>query len=255
MAADSASSFPNGMTYQHANKIVNLSKGLPIGAMITGTGGIGKESIDTLLKDLRLRFSGNDDSHLDWALDPKNFTMQEIAGRVREFIFEEKINSVGLTDVGMLIRLCGYSSGSPLAETWDVAINGAECHIPTLLQGVDDFGPRWCGEYEALDRLILGVGTGFMQSAINQSFTKEAAIETKAKFTSDLYATLSIPAMPIQDAIDLAKFLVETTIGFVKFSFDRPIKSVGGPIEIAAITKHEGFKWVQRKHFFRHDLN
>jgi hypothetical protein len=53
MAADSASSFASGMVYRHAYKIVNLRQGLPIGAMVTGAGGIGNESIDTLLKDLR----------------------------------------------------------------------------------------------------------------------------------------------------------------------------------------------------------
>jgi hypothetical protein len=39
--------------------------------------------------------------------------------------------------------------------------------------------------------------------------------------------------MPIQDAIDLARFLVETTIGFVRFAVFLP-KSVGGAVEIAA---------------------
>jgi hypothetical protein len=51
--------------------------------------------------------------------------------------------------------------------------------------------------------------------------------------------------MPIQDAINLARFLVETTIGFVRFAVFLP-KSVGGAVQIAAITKHEGFRWVQR---------
>jgi hypothetical protein len=32
-------------------------------------------------------------------------------------------------------------------------------------------------------------------------------------------------------------------------------KIVGGPIEIAAITKHEGFRWIQRKHFYPAGLN
>ena len=62
MAADSASSFASGMVYRHADKIVNLRQGLPIGAMVTGAGGIGNESIDTLLKDLRRRFSGEDEA-------------------------------------------------------------------------------------------------------------------------------------------------------------------------------------------------
>ena len=30
---------------------------------------------------------------------------------------------------------------------------------------------------------------------------------------------------------------------------------VGGPIEIAGITKHEGFKWVRRKHYFDTAMN
>jgi hypothetical protein len=47
MAADSASSFASGMVYRHADKIVNLRQGLPIGVMVTGAGGIGNESIDT----------------------------------------------------------------------------------------------------------------------------------------------------------------------------------------------------------------
>ena len=54
--------------------------------------------------------------------------------------------------------------------------------------------------------------------------------------------------MPIQDAIDLARFLVETTIGFIKFAVFLP-KSAGGAVQIAAITKHEGFRWVQRRRF------
>ena len=74
------------------------------------------------------------------------------------------------------------------------------------------------------------------------------------KMGPDLYETLVMPAMPIQDAIDLARYLVETTMGFSKFSISRA-KTVGGPVEIAAITKHEGFRWVARKHFYSNSLN
>ena len=68
---------------------------------------------------------------------------------------------------------------------------------------------------------------------------------------------LTIPmvtaAMPIQDSIDLVSFLVESTIKFSKFA--PGAATVGGPMEIAAITKHEGFRWVQRKHYFESKLN
>jgi len=47
MAADSASSFASGMIYNHAQEIVNLRRGLPIGAMMTGAGGIGNDGSRT----------------------------------------------------------------------------------------------------------------------------------------------------------------------------------------------------------------
>ena len=61
--------------------------------------------------------------------------------------------------------------------------------------------------------------------------------------------------MPIQDAIDLASYLVDVTIGFTKFSIKKQPKTVGGSIEIAAITKHDGFRWIQRQQFYPASLN
>ena len=60
-------------------------------------------------------------------------------------------------------------------------------------------------------------------------------------------------AIPIQDALDLAQFLVDLTAKYSRYT--PGYQSVGGPIDIAAITKHEGFKWVQRKHYFGATLN
>lgn len=248
MAADSASSFASGMVYQHADKIVNLRQGLPIGAMVTGAGGIGNESIDTLLKDLRRRFNGEDEARRDWALDPARYTLAQVAERLRSFLFEEKAAAYA-GGVWTRVRLCGYSADRSLAEVWEILLLGPESPAPTQVQGEQDFGIRWDGEYEALSRLIFGLGTGFEDAAAHSGLTAEAARDLHAKLSPALFELLFIEAMPIRDAVDLARFLVETTIGFVKFSIARP-KTVGGSIAIAAITKHEGFQWVQRQNGF-----
>ena len=70
---------------------------------------------------------------------------------------------------------------------------------------------------------------------------------------SKLEINVAPPAMPMQDAIDLAEFLVHTTIMFSRFKAGAP--TVGGAIEIAAISKHEGFRWVRRKHYYPPELN
>ena len=64
---------------------------------------------------------------------------------------------------------------------------------------------------------------------------------------------LYMPPMPIQDAIDLAEFLAQTAIGFTRFRAGSP--TVGGPIEIAAVTKHDGFVWVRHKEYYDRRLN
>jgi hypothetical protein len=253
LAADSATSFAIGQIYEHANKIVNLVKGLPIGVMTCGAGGIGNASTATLLKDLRQRLAGEDEAHSDWKLNPAKYTMEFVNSRVQEF-FNEKVKEADFTSF-LLLRICGYSSGRPLPEVWQVAFLDQEERLdPCCIQPEDNFGARWNGENEALDRMILGMGTIPEAGVKALGMTVEQAAEAHNMLLPHIYENLILPAAPVQDAIDLARFMVETTKGFIRFSITRP-KTVGGPIEIAAITKHEGFKWVQRKHFFSSEFN
>lgn len=59
--------------------------------------------------------------------------------------------------------------------------------------------------------------------------------------------------MPFADAIQLAKFLVDVTIGYTRYLLGPD--TVGGQVELAGISRHEGFKWVMRKHYYSRELN
>jgi hypothetical protein len=246
MASDSASTFTNTQVYDHAEKIVNLVKGLPIGVMVTGDGGIGSESLTTLLKDLGKRLQDKRDSMY---LDPSSYTMQVVANRLHEFLFGEKSMPMGGT-ANILLRVCGYSAGRPLPEVWQVQLQGATAYANLLVHSEGDFGVNWDGQYDALNRLVLGIPTNFEQILIDWGMQQSDANNLISVIRRKALETLAIPTMPIQDAIDLARYLVEVTIGFTKFSILKQPKTVGGAIEIAAITKHEGFRWVQRKQFY-----
>ena|SRR5258706_2876599 len=104
-----------------------------------------------------------------------------------------------------------------------------------------------------MNRLILGLGVNFGKALVDEGLEAEKATEATSKIMAKLSVPLVIAAMPIQDAIELAIFMVETTIKFVRFNLRS--ETVGGPIEVAAITKHEGFKWVRRKLFYSGELN
>jgi len=70
--------------YNHGNKIFNLVKGLPIGAVFYGAGSFGTASTPTLIKDLRRRFVGESPTTAKkWKLNPKSYTIEEVAVRAK----------------------------------------------------------------------------------------------------------------------------------------------------------------------------
>ncbi|WP_334187401.1 hypothetical protein, partial [Noviherbaspirillum sp.] len=200
------------------------------------------------LMDLRRRFAGQVPAHPEWMIDADDYSIEGIAVRLRQFLFEEKAVPHGAT-TWTKVRVCGYSAGRSLPEIWEVNLMGENCPPPSCVQNEQEFGLRWDGEYEALDRLVFGLGTRFNEFAMKHGMASEDVVKLRENVVPELYELLFIEAMPIRDAVDLARYLVETTIGFVKFSVSRP-KVVGGPIEIATISKHEGFQWMQRSERF-----
>jgi len=266
LASDSATSLmirdPQGNTgvgniYNTANKVFNLRKGLPIGAITWGAGSIGNASISTLIKDLRKRYSGEDSAHTDWHIDPDNYTVQEVAKKLKEFIFDELYTPAfaSWADKPVLgFMVAGYSANEKLAEEYKIDIKNGACNGPVLIRQKSDSGVTWSGEPEAINRLMFGIAGQLPNVLVNQLGLQPANVQTAiTAIQQACHAPLVMPAMPMQDAIDLAEFFIDLTIKFSKFNMGAP--TVGGPIEIAAITKHEGFKWVKRKHYFDTKLN
>ncbi|HVV76783.1 MAG TPA: hypothetical protein VHC43_12165 [Mycobacteriales bacterium] len=260
LAADSAStllqSSPEGVgvinVYNNANKIFNLRKGLPIGAITWGAGNLGVASTSTLAKDLRRRFTDESD---EWHLNPETYTIGEVAQHVKEFFFDQHYQEAFAEwpqkpELGFTIA--GYSANSPLAEEYQVVIADGDCVGPTALRPPDDTGLTWNGNPEAITRLMFGVSTFTPQVLTTMGLGEQAQAITDA-LSQQQVAPLVQAAMPIEDAADLAEFLVHATVRFVRFL--PGADTVGGPIEIAAITKHEHFKWIKRKHYYSRELN
>ncbi len=274
LAADSASTLISANqtgegsvinVYNNANKIFNLKKGWPIGAVSWGLGNIGNSSISTLMKDLRSKFSENGKktpkkTKSDWFLNENEYTVSKVAELVRRFIYEENYlpsfkdiePKESRPSLGFIVA--GYSATETMAEEYQINIINGECASPTQIRSQNESGATWNGQTDAISRLVLGVGTQLPRVLEENLGVQANQIESVVNVIQQrLTVPLIIPAMPIQDAIDLAAFLVDTTIQFYRFSPGAPV--VGGPIEIAAITKHEGFKWIRRKHYYSQELN
>ncbi len=62
-----------------------------------------------------------------------------------------------------------------------------------------------------------------------------------------------IGSLPVDEMAELAETLI--MLESVKEKVTKPTEMVGGPIDVAVISKAEGFVWIKRKHYFDPKLN
>ncbi|MCL2863248.1 MAG: hypothetical protein FWE54_04060 [Methanimicrococcus sp.] len=114
---------------------------------------------------------------------------------------------------------------------------------------------------ETIDSFIFGMNQGFEKYIQNILKTKcsDAADEIlkdirgypSAVFVAPVYRAVSSMsktelAMMAESLINLSSFRLKIT---------NEVETVGGPIDVAVITKSEGFIWVKRKFYFDSELN
>jgi len=261
LSSDSASSIiteEGGVVqvYNNADKIFNLHKGAPIGIVTFGIGGLGQASISTLAKDFRARISVSPGPQ-STGISLDNYVLEEVLTSFRDFIYQENyLPAYGdlerPPDLGFL--MAGNSSGSQLAELWEIEIDNGQCSGPARVLPDEESGIAARGQPDPIIRLLAGFDERAWAPLLSDAGLDDKVINAILQSARErLIAPVVHSAMPIQDAIDLAQMLAELAIDFHKFAFGPP--TVGGPVEVAAITKHEGFKWVERKHYFTAQLN
>lgn len=80
-----------------------------------------------------------------------------------------------------------------------------------------------------------------------------SGIIDKARKEHSLPLRRVLGVLPANEMAELAETLI--TLQSLKEKVTKPSETVGGPVDVAIITKHEGLVWVKRKHFFNSELN
>jgi hypothetical protein len=261
VATDSATTMPltNGgaQVYNGANKIFHLHRDLPVACLTWGLGNIGDASISTLAKDLRGRLMGRDPTWPDWQLDPDSYTVEEIANRVLEMFYDDLYVTefggrppVPGASLGLLVA--GYSANARQAEVWKIIMSDPKVRPSAELEaGPTEAGWKSYAQPEATERLFNG-----HDSALRADLQAVLEPQQWAKAEPVLASRVrepAIPPMPFADAISLARFLVDVTVGYSRYLLGPD--TVGGTVEVAGINRHEGFKWISRKHYYSPDVN
>ena len=111
---------------------------------------------------------------------------------------------------------------------------------------------------------VNGIADSFFAENKKQSVQQELSritsniieqIVQKAQQQYLLPITQSVATLPIEELALLAESMINITSLRRKVALDNNIGTVGGPIDVALISKCDGFIWLKRKHYFDRAYN
>jgi hypothetical protein len=109
-----------------------------------------------------------------------------------------------------------------------------------ILSEIGESNPELTAQIQALD--TQRIVTEYMQ--MNQGIKQENYIRPLMNAVSTLAK---------EDLAEMAESLIYLT--YLKRRITFAEESVGGPVDVAVISKGDGFIWIKRKHYFRPELN
>jgi len=142
--------------------------------------------------------------------------------------------------------------------------------IQAFIGGVHPYYDIWIKDYimklidethEKTEKLISPILKNGDYKKIKSKLEKlkENQIEQFTEKHKDTIKSLFTPIISLLDSLPKEELAImaESLINIQSFkkrvSFDS--ETVGGPIDVAIITKGEGFIWIKRKHYFKPELN
>jgi hypothetical protein len=215
-------------SFEHATKLFQVGD-LPIGVMSYGLGNVGHRSIESLMREF------------EKTLKPSQKSVNVVGKALFAFMNKEyKAHAEALPEGEELpalgFYLAGYSPGQVFAEEREFTL--PESDKPTTPIEKEEFGATWRGVHAPFWRLSMGYGL-LVRARLEEAGLEE---EVASALLDDLKINVVFDGMPVQDAVDYATFILNTTIGYTTFSMQ--LSPCGGPLQVAVILPDSGFKWL-----------
>ncbi len=183
-------------------------------------------------------------------LGDNRLTIREYAERIQEFYSEQwkaqpETEQREQPGPSMTFIVSGYNSDEAYGRVYLFKVPG-KGDIQEQNPGSDNFGMTWGGQLEVASRIVHGYDPRLI-GILKEHFalTDDDLADLRNKIMPHLEYQIPYPVLPLQDCVDLASFIIETTMRAQRLSVD--MSGVGGLIEVATITRGRGFQFVRQK--------
>ena len=224
------------VNFDNATKLLSFSGShCYVGAVTYGVAVISLRTANSFMPEFEL------------ALGEKRLKVLEYSKKLSEFFLQRWKETVPKDYKGpdMMFIVGGYDSDAAYGK---VFLLGIPSNPEPVEQnpGDNSFGMTWGGQLEIASRLVHGFDPALIDIILDTVNLDEQQIEEVRKALRE-HLEFPIPygILPLQDCVDLATFLIRSTMTAQTLAIG--IRGVGGPIDVATITRTEGLEYVQRK--------
>ena len=228
--------------YEHARKLFQIAT-LPVGVLTFGAGNIGNRSVESFLGEF----------NTDYATEIKpTDSIETVARRLHDFILgpyeEAHAQTPAASRPVMGFCVCGYFDDphQHLGSGWEFQFPSIV--EPQLMLPDQELGASWRGVSIPFSRLFFGLDPRMVSVLLEQGVSKEVIQKVQSIVSETLVTRVTFDGMPVQEAIQFCRFIIETTIGWARYEIGQP--SCGGPVHLAVITKSKGFQWLNEHKYY-----
>jgi len=230
-------------TFDHATKLLRVQhpNQKHVVAVTYGTGAIG-------VVQPRTARSYMPEFERDLA-DAPRLSVEDFARRLSDFFSQRWAASDMPPNLGaqndMFFFVGGYDEGDAYGTVFRFSIPSEPLPQPALPEG--QFGATWGGQREITDRLVQGFDPSIpslVEDVLNIPLAQRNAVALNERLRARIPTPIPWQFLPLQDCVDVAIFLVRTTIAYQRFTVG--VRGVGGAIDVATITR-DGVNEIQVK--------
>ena len=180
-------------------------------------------------------------------LGNKRLSICQYAKRLSDF-FNRQWEGLGIPSQesatgSMTFIVGGYDAEKPYGTVFLFTIPDSPDPQPRNLDG---FGMTWGGQLQIASRIIHGFDPNLLELLRQEFNLSDSQTQKFANaLRQNLAYTIPYSVLPLQDCVDLATFLIRTTMTAQNLAVGS--RGVGGAIDVATITRRDGLKWVQKK--------
>jgi hypothetical protein len=227
-------------TFDNAIKLLMVNGHNYVGAVTYGAGAIGLTEPRTAHSFL---------PEFEFALSKEKverFSVEDFSKQLSKFFLEQWNLTMPKDFQGepLIFLIGGYDTDAAYGRVFQVVIPSQPNPVEQSA-GVGVFGITYGGQFQILSRILSGFDPLLPETIKNNLKFSDEQKQELDKFLPSLNLPIPYQFLPLQDCVDLSMFLIRTTIELQKWMID--IRGVGGVIDIATITRTDGFKYVQRK--------